>query len=233
MLFRSFPNPPPKGYEALPLYDPERAEGMEIGHLEPSSNSKADLVHIIPSSEESDPSDSSLLTHRPPFPWATLFGYIKMVVQLLLCGIPVALLFSFLFWAFGLFVLGVIFQYPRSGPSKNGGEFGALLAGAVVVAAALGTIASIVTIVRQILRPRKSQGQSYGGTAFGVILACIPCSMFSMPLGYAMMPWLETDPSFGPKDALLLGVVGFCAPSAVILFGSMLNYLFCQLDMKL
>ncbi|TBU38103.1 hypothetical protein BD309DRAFT_553648 [Dichomitus squalens] len=118
---------------------------------------------------------------------------------------PIALISSSLASALSILALAPTFVLP----SKDFGELRALLAGAIVMVAALGAIACILVIIRH----RCMCGDSWVFSMQYVLHAA----------GYMATRWLEMESS-GPKDALMLGATGVGAPLGFVPVGCLLHY---------
>ena len=227
------PARPSTGYEPLPYEDSEDHGDIKFGTLTLTSD-----VETGPTTSPSPPLAPEVHDTNTPAPRncqipsrTTLLrvGVLKVFVILLLAGLPSTLFFSLVAWLVGGAVLQA-FEVPPYDAADLGVAFKASIAGAPVVALAVGALAFLDFVVRRLPRLRyRSHGAAYDQESDICVISCVcaPASVCAMPVGLLMMPQLGMETKFGVWHALGWSVTGLGVPLVGFGLGFLLPWMWC------
>ncbi|PIL35276.1 hypothetical protein GSI_02001 [Ganoderma sinense ZZ0214-1] len=242
LLTSWFASKPPSGYEALPYEEDSESESDEHSEDDEASEEGSDVelwVLQSPSDIEAcpathlSPASRELITESTPkrgsgSPHTRMCGVLKMSLILLTAGLPFTLLFSALSWLVGGIVLSSIFKAPPYDTASSGAAFKASMAGAPLVALAVGALTFLDFLVRRL--PSASADQSQydpQGDAMAVAVMSAAASVLAMPLGFLMAPRLGTE-TFGAWHALGWSATGLGVPVGGVLLCCLPQLLWCD-----
>ena len=239
---------PPTGYEALPCEGSEDESDVELCAFKWTSESDVEASPITTYPHPSLTSGSrttvphpSLGERRSPSRSTRIptLGVLKISAILLIAGLPSTLGSSFFASIFGAHLLNVLhaLEVPTYASADDiGAAVQTSIAGAPLVALAVGALAVLDFVLRRLprLKSRRGPGRDidrdgvYDQASDILILSCIcvPASVFAMPLGLLMMPHLGSE-TFGVWSALGWSAMGLGVPLVAVSFPLLLLWLWC------
>ena len=239
---------PQMGYEALPCEDSEDESDVELCAFKWTSESDVEASPITTYLHPSLAAGSRTTVPHPSIgerrspswsTWIPTFGVLKISAILLIAGLPSTLGSSFFACIFGAHLLNVLhaLEVPTYASVDDiGAAVQTSIAGAPLVALAVGALAVLDFVLRRLprLQSRRGPGRDidrdgvYDQASDILILSyiCVPASVFAMPLGLLMMPHLGSK-TFGVWSALGWSAMGLGVPLVAVSFPLLLLWLWC------